>query len=153
MANNERDPLRQINGGIAKSSSYTQRPIEERVANVEATTTTTASAYRGLRTDLTCASARADIRYRQVSRELGQLHQRVGESFEYLERLERNLRVFTVIEDWARSTELGYCCPAVRRLRHAINDVVPLAFALPEVMGNQDVVMEDGAGNNAGDNA
>lgn len=149
MAGNSPDPLRRTSAGIAKPSNGTQRSIQERVAHVEATTTITASAYRGLRVDLNSASHRADVRYRRVCRELEQLHQRVGESFEYLNRLEHNLRVFTVIEDWARSTELGYCCPAVRRLRHAINDVLPLAFALPEVQDNQDVEMEGPANNDA----
>ena len=153
MTNDAPDPLRRVTGDISKPPHGARRSLHERVSHVESITGMTSNAYTGIRTDLKCASARADFRYRRVSRELEELHQRVDESFEYLERLERNLRVYAVIEEWARSTDLGHCCPAVRRLRDAINDILPLAFALPEAMGDQDVVMQDDAGDNAGDNA
>ena len=99
MAKDARDPLRRVTSDIAKPASGDRRSLHERVSHVESITGITSNAYAGIRTDLRCASARADFRHRRVSRELEELHQRVGESFEYLERLERNLRVYAVIEE------------------------------------------------------
>ena len=100
--------------------------------------TYTANVYRGIRVELNSSRGLSGIHYRQLYSETVRLQKRLDEAFDYMDHLERNIQVCTVADDWARSTNPDECCPAVRRLRAAITDIVHQAFALPDVMGEDD---------------
>ena len=147
MTNGASKRIPVADGGVSKTPSCGQRTVAERVVRLESTLTLTANAYSGIRKDLESQHNLSGLRYRQLYDETERLHRRIDRAFEHLGRLEQDLRVCTILEDWARSTELGYCCPAVRRLRHAINDVLPHALAQINVNDGGDVDMPGNAGN------